>query len=47
VSLGPAGGNGGVSVAVQVALVAVVCIGLAAGIFVFRRRGASPEARRR
>ena len=35
---GPAGGNGGVSVAVQVALVAVVCIGLAAGIFVFRRR---------
>jgi hypothetical protein len=47
VSPGPAGGNGGISVAVQVALVAVVCIGLAAGIFVFRRRGDSPEARRR
>lgn len=38
VSLRPAGGNGGISVAVQVALVVVVCIGLAAGIFLFRRR---------
>jgi hypothetical protein len=38
VSPGRAGGNGGISVAVQVALVVVVCVGLAAGILVFRRR---------
>jgi hypothetical protein len=47
VSPGPAGGNGGVSVAVQVALVVVVCIGLAAGIFFFRRRDSPPPAGRR